>query len=65
MAITLKIIMASAPKKGTQTYISFLSKIPANKPSPGFQLGNSRVVPVEVQAAFMPKKVGQMRVKNA
>jgi len=29
------------------------------------QLSNSKVVPVEVQAAFMPKKYGQLRLKTA
>jgi hypothetical protein len=29
------------------------------------QLSNTRVVPVEVKAAFVPKKDGQLRLKTA
>jgi len=39
MAPRLKILMASGSKKGTQTYFSFLSKVPANEPPPGSPTG--------------------------
>jgi len=39
MAPGLKILMASGSKKGTQIYFSFLSKVPANEPPPGFPTG--------------------------
>jgi hypothetical protein len=35
MAPKLKILMAYGFKKGIQIYLSFLSKVPANKPPPG------------------------------
>jgi len=31
----LQILMTSGSKKRTQTYFTFLSKVPANEPSPG------------------------------
>jgi hypothetical protein len=34
MAPRLKILMASGSKKGTQIYLSFLSKVPTNESSP-------------------------------
>ena len=39
MVPRLKILMASGPKKGTQIYFSFLSRVPANEPLPGSQQG--------------------------
>jgi len=39
MAPRLKILMASASKKGTQMYFYFLSKVPANKAPPGSPTG--------------------------
>jgi len=39
MAARLKILMASASKKGNQIYFSFLSKVPANEPPPGSPKG--------------------------
>jgi len=39
MAPRLKILMSSGSKKGTQTYFSFLSKIPANEPPPVYPTG--------------------------
>ena len=39
MAPTLKILMASGSKKGTQIYFSCLSKVPANEPLPGSPTG--------------------------
>jgi hypothetical protein len=35
MAPRLKILKASGSKKGVQVYFSFLSKVPANEPTPG------------------------------
>jgi len=34
MASRFKILMASGSKKGTQIYLHFLSKVPANEPPP-------------------------------
>jgi len=39
MAPSLKILMTSRSKKGTQIYFSFLSKVPANEPTPGSPTG--------------------------
>jgi hypothetical protein len=39
VALRLKLLMASGFKKGTQMYFSFLSKVPANEPPPGFPTG--------------------------
>jgi len=39
MAPRLKILMASGSKKGTLIYFYFSSKVPANKPLPGFPTG--------------------------
>jgi len=34
-SLRLKILMTSGSKKGTQIYFSFVSKVPANEPTPG------------------------------
>jgi hypothetical protein len=39
MALTLRILMASGSKKGTQTYFSFFSYFPANEPLQVIQKG--------------------------
>jgi len=39
MAPRLKIFMVSRPKKGTQIFFSFLSKVQANEPPPGYPTG--------------------------
>jgi hypothetical protein len=39
MGPRLEILISSGAKKGTQIYFSFLSKIPANEPAPGYPTG--------------------------
>jgi hypothetical protein len=39
VAPRLKILMVSGSKKGTHTYFSFLSKVPANETPPGSPTG--------------------------